>query len=122
VGTWSSHVESWLDSGLPVHVMRYEDMLERPFDQFSAAAAFAGLPTDEDRVRQALAFSAFDKLQAQEKERGFGEKSRRTESFFRAGTAGSWRERLDDEQVRHLIADHGPTMRRVGYLDEAPVE
>ena len=103
-------------SGLPVQVIRYEDMLNRPFEVFRDFAAFGDLPADEDRLARAIEFSRFEVLQRQEQEAGFREKSPRAESFFRAGRKESWRERLTAEQVRRIVSDHGRVMQRFGYM------
>ena len=115
--TWSGHVLSWVDEpGLPVHVMRFEDMKRNTFEVFRRAIQFAGLPDDQARIEKALAFSEFSVLQAQEQEHGFREKMPRSKSFFRKGESGSWREALTESQVQQIVADHGPVMRRFGYL------
>ena len=115
--TWSGHVLSWVDeSGLPVHVMRYEDMKRNTFETFRGAIQFAGLPDDQARIEKALAFSEFSVLKAQEEEHDFREKMPRSESFFRKGEIGSWREVLTESQVQQIVDDHGAVMRRFGYL------
>ena len=66
MGTWSHHVRSWMDApGLPVHVLRYEDMLARPQEVFTAACRFAGFPDDPVRVARALEHSSFEVLRKQ---------------------------------------------------------
>jgi hypothetical protein len=120
--TWSGHVESWVDQrDIAVHVCRYEDMHATATATFTAAAAFAGLPTDPARIAKALRFAAFDELRAQEDADGFQERAPGAEAFFRQGVVGSWRERLDAGQVERIISDHGPVMLRFGYLDERGV-
>ena len=117
--TWSGHVTSWVDEpDLPVHVMRYEDMKRDTFDTFRGAVQFAGLPDDAARIQKALDNASFGKLQAQEKEKGFGEKMPFAKSFFRKGEIGSWREVLTPEQIERIINDHGEVMGRFGYLTE----
>ena len=117
--SWSRHVLSWLDQrALPLHVMRYEDMCQRPIDEFSRAIRFLGLDHDHERVQRAVAFSSFNVLQRQELEHGFKEKPRLASTFFRSGRAGSWREILTSQQVERLVHDHGAVMSRLGYLSE----
>lgn len=117
--TWSEHVLSWVDEpNLPLQVVRYEDMLADPVAIFTAIVRFAGLPDDPQQIERAIAFSRFEVLQAQEYQRGFGEKPPGMESFFRQGRAGAWRERLNPAQVQRIIDDHGPVMYRFGYLNE----
>ena len=118
--TWSNHALSWIEQAeLPVHVARYEDLLADPRAGFGAIARFAGLDLDAARLDRAIEHSAFDRLQAQEAEEGFHEKQPTAPSFFRAGTAGTWRGELAPEQVRTIVDAHGHVMERFGYLEEA---
>lgn len=115
--TWSEHVLSWVDQPyLPVHVMRYEDMVAQPFETFRAAVRFLELPDEPERIQRAIEFSSLPVLQAQERESGFKEKAPQTQAFFRKGQVGGWREELTPEQAARIVADHGEVMRRFGYL------
>lgn len=115
--TWSRHVESWLDApGLPLMLIRYEDMLTQPEETFAKALEFAGIRHTPEDVQQALRFSSFDELKKQEAETGFSEKSPKSESFFRKGRAGDWQGTLTAEEVNDIIAAHGATMKRLGYI------
>ena len=120
MGSWSNHVTSWLDrSGLPVHMVRYEDMKRDPEGSFGEVVRFCGLAWDAERVSRAVVFSDFSELQRQEKNNKFRERSlNSSELFFRRGEAGSWREELPVPLAQRLIETHGETMRRFGYLDE----
>ncbi len=123
LGTWSHHVRSWVDApGLRVHVLRYEDMLARPLEVFTAACRFAGFPDDPARVARALEHSRFEALQAQERAKGFRE-AVGGRAFFRKGQAGAWREVLSPAQVSAIVQTHGEVMQRFGYLnaDGTPV-
>lgn len=121
LGSWSSHVQSWLDeSGLPVHLVRYEDLRCDPSSVFGEAIRFCGLPFDAERVHKAVAFSDFAEVQRQERAKGFRERPTSASApFFRRGQAGAWREELPPDMMQRIIAAHGPVMRRFGYLDEA---
>jgi hypothetical protein len=117
--SWSSHVRSWVDdSGLDVHVVRYEDMLNTPEDTFGGILQFIGQEVEPVRLRQALDFSSFKNLQKQEQEKGFGERSAVAESFFRQGRSGGWRQALKDEQAAYIIEKNQDMMQRFGYLNE----
>ena len=120
LSTWTGHAASWLDQPeLPVHVVRYEDLLVDPAAAFEAVLRFAGLEPERGRVARSVEHARFDGLRAQEERSGFPEKPRTARFFFRAGRAGSWRDVLSQEQVRVLVDAHGPTMERFGYLHEA---
>ena len=120
VRSWSSHVTSWVDQpGLNVHVVRYEDLMQRPVAGFAGVIRFAGLDVDPDRLHKAVAFSSFARLQSQEAAHGFAERQPSAVSFFRRGRVGSWRESLTTAQARQLIADHRIVMHRFGYLSDS---
>jgi hypothetical protein len=117
LGDWSTHVRSWADApGLRVQVIRYEDMLARPQEVFTAACQFAGLPDGTARVARALEHSSFEELQRQEGAKGFAEAAQPGKPFFRSGQAGKWREILSTEQVARIVDSHSDVMRRFGYL------
>ena len=114
---WSGHVASWLEQReLPVHVVRYEDLLADPEAAFAGILRFTGLDPDAGRVARAVAHSRIERLRAQEERSGFEEKPLACRSFFRAGRAGTWRDALAPEQVRALTAAHAGAMDRFGYL------
>ncbi len=123
LGSWSRHVEGWLDQSLiPVHLVRYEDLHADPVGVFAAALAFAGVDTPRWVVERAAEWSRFHRLQRAEQEDGFFEKPDSARSFFHSGTAGRWREELDPELVQAIEDRHGPVMERLGYaLTREPV-
>jgi hypothetical protein len=118
--TWSNHVNSWTKAatGHNVHIMRYEDMKLAPLETFTAAVKFSGLNFEQDAILKAIQNSSFEKLQKQEKEKGFKERSDKAEVFFRKGQIGSWREELNKEQVNQIIKDHAEVMKKYGYLTQ----
>jgi hypothetical protein len=117
--SWSNHIRSWVDQSLlPVKVIRYEDMKTRPFDTFKDASLFAGLNYTDDKITRAVAFSDFKTIKNQETQFGFKEKAPGSETFFRKGLIGSWKEELSDELVKTIIDNHREMMLRFGYLDK----
>jgi hypothetical protein len=115
--TWSGHVKSWVDeSGLPVTVLRYEDMSDRPDETFSKAVSFIGLKHSPGEIHTALEYCAFAQLKKQEEEKGFTEKNAKSGSFFRKGMAGDWKNVLTTEQVNLITSTHREVMERFGYF------
>ncbi|HLO58220.1 MAG TPA: sulfotransferase domain-containing protein [Bacteroidales bacterium] len=114
--TWSGHVKSWTeDSGLPLMVIRYEDMLTDTLAIFSKAVSFIGLDQSEVNIKKALDLSSFEQLRKQEETKGFSEKSAKSERFFRKGIAGDWKTMLSKEQVGRIKEAHSLTMLKFGY-------
>ena len=113
---WSEHVASWLESDLPLVLVRYEDMLVDPEAALRRVLDLAGFEATGASLAAAVDAARFERLQAQEREHGFAERSRAARTFFREGRAGGWRERLTAAQVARVVADHGAMMERLGYL------
>jgi len=120
LGTWSQHVQSWVDeSGLKVLLVRYEDLRQNPIKTFGEVVRFSGHTWDPERLRRSVEFSDFSELQRQEKNNDFNEGLPNSQGqFFRRGQAGMWREEVPPYLVQRLVDVHGETMRRFGYLDE----
>jgi len=117
VGSWSSHVASWMSVfDRPVFVMRYEDMLRSPLEVFGRLAGFLRLTPTRDQLQRAIDKSSFSELSRQERENGFIEKPAAAKKFFRTGTADQWRDVLNKEQVQRIVYAHAPMMQRAGYL------
>jgi len=115
LGTWSRHGASWLDeAGMPVHLLRYEDMLAAPAERLARVAQFLGLPSE--RAEAAAGATRFEILRAQEEAHGFDERPRTAERFFRQGRAGSWRDALSPAQRGRIERDHGEAMERFDYV------
>lgn len=116
LGTWSMHVESWLEKpAFPVHFIRYEDMKEKPFETFKLAVQAIGLEFSNEQIQFAIEETKFEKLQKKEQEKGFKEKQNPTSSFFFKGQVGRWKEELSNEQIEKIRAINEPMMRRFGY-------
>jgi hypothetical protein len=114
---WSGFARTWLDQqDIPVHLVRYEDMLADTAATVRTALAFAGAEPDPARLGRAIDFASIAELQRQEHASGFREAPRQVRSFFRRGTAGGWRDELTMEQIARIERDHGAMMDRLGYI------
>jgi sulfotransferase family protein len=98
-----------------LHVMRYEDMLERPLDAFGTLAGFLRLEQTRQELAAAIEASSFGKLREQEDEQGFSEKPETAERFFREGRAGQWHEALTSAQIDAIATANREQMERFGY-------
>ena len=115
-GSWAEHADSWTRKPMrQLHVMRYEDMLERPQETFAALAKFLRLKLSPRELAAAIRASSFEKLREEEEKFGFVEKPETAERFFREGRAGQWREELSPEQVARICEAFAPQMARFGY-------
>lgn len=116
-GAWGENVKSWTQTAkFPVTVLRYEDMLADPAKSFAKVLSDLGAPVDTARLNAAVDASSFTEAQKQESAGGFLEKSPSSTRFFRSGKTGEGRETLAPETIARVIADHGPVMKKFGYL------
>ncbi len=113
VGRWDDHAGSWTAApGLPLHVMRYEDLLADAGKAYRALFGFLRLPVDEAQMRRTLKATSFRALQKQERETGFGERPTGMKQFFARGAAGGWREDLTPGQVARIRAEFLPMLEQ----------
>jgi len=116
-GPWQNHIGSWLDSplaGTPnLLVMRFEDLRQDPFRNFSAIAKFLGLNISADRVRDAIAHNALDKMK--EKEQVAPQRASVKGRFVRTGNVQGWRSKLTPEQIQFIEQHAGVALQRLGY-------
>lgn len=116
MGTWSQHVMSWLmQTRLPVHRIRFEDLLCDPVREFSKSLSFAGLEYSASEVSEAVNTTQFEMLQAQELKAKFHERPQTSVAFFRSGKSGGWRNELSVAQVTSIETEHAHAMRSLGY-------
>ncbi|HEX2581168.1 MAG TPA: sulfotransferase domain-containing protein [Dongiaceae bacterium] len=114
---WNGHVRSWTRHPQPsLHIVRYEDMLEKPRDTFTRVTQFLGLPAPPERIDHAIEMASFKKLREQEEQKGFRERSDKAEKFFREGRSGQWRDVLSPAQIERIVTANREQMERFGYL------
>jgi hypothetical protein len=117
-GSWSQNVESWTtDPDASLLVLRYEDMLADKTAAFSAVLKHLRQTATPEELAEAIRCSSFDELKSQEKQHGFQEKHPDSKRFFQEGKAGGWRDTLKPQHVDAIVAVHGETMKKFGYLD-----
>lgn len=114
-GSWSTHSLSWLDSEMPLHVVKYEDLRADTAAGLGGILSFAGLPVSPEAIRHAVRQTSLERLQAEEAKRGFREAPPSGHAFFRSGQVGRGQHALGQRQLTALTRAHGPAMVRAGY-------
>jgi hypothetical protein len=117
LGTWSQHVESWVDQGrIPVKVVRYEALIADSGRCLTDVLQWLGYQLARDRASAIAEAASFSQLRLQEDRSGFGEASGAQPRFFREGRAGAWRDELPAGISARIEGDHRAVMSRFGYL------
>lgn len=116
IKSWSSNVYSWIESPLPIKIVKYEDMIENSYDTFYDILTFLGFDVEKERLIKAIKFSSFEELKKQEEQKGFGEKPIKSKSFFRSGIIGDYKNTLSKEQIEYIVSKNKYIMKRFGYI------
>jgi len=117
--SWESHVQSWKNqSEIPVHLVRYEDMLQKTTETFGNIIRFLGLEYDKERLNRAIINCSFKTLRQMEQETGFKERIHESQQFFWKGKIGNYRDFLTKEQIQQIIEYNYDTMKEFGYIDK----
>ena len=117
--SWKSHVLSWSNQTLiPVHFIRYEDMIQMPIETFGSIVNFLELGFEKERLEKAILNSDFKILQQMELGNGFRERLQNCKQFFWKGKIGNYRDYLSEEQINRIVDYNYDTMRQFGYIDE----
>jgi len=115
-GSWSEHVNSWLDSDLEdLLVVRYEDLKADPKNELLRIVRFAGLPAADHLADLAVERSTFETWQSSEKRTGGISGAR---MHARSGAAGQYQQLFSPEELTQFMDVHGPAMNRLGYADD----
>lgn len=118
--SWGNHVQSWKSqSEIPVHIVRYEDMLLSSVETFGSIVRFLGLEYEEERLKKAIYNSDFKQLQQMEKESGFKEKMQKSKQFFWKGKVGNYHDFLSEEQIQYIVEYNYNTLKEFGYIDNS---
>jgi len=117
--SWKSHVQSWNNQiMIPVHFIRYEDMIKMPIETFGSIVNFLELEFEKERLEKAILNSDFKILQQMEQGNGFRERLQNCKQFFWKGKIGNYRDYLSEEQINRIVDYNYDTMRQFGYIDE----
>jgi len=114
LGRWDDHVRVWTEApGLPLHIVRYEDLHARPGKTFSdLLSKFLRVNVEKPKLARVIKETSFEKMQSQEKAIGFHEKPAGMESFFTKGKSGVWMDDLTPAQVGRIREAFLPTLEK----------
>lgn len=115
IGAWADHTRGWLDAPLPMHRVRYEDLLDDGDHAFAALVSAAGLGVDAEAMARAREATRFENLRRRERQPGFSSRRAHRAPAFRGGVAGQGQQRLAPELIAKVRAACGEVMEVLGY-------
>ena len=124
VGSWKTHYLSWKNMKKNYLLVRYEDLVESPKNEFTKIADFVGnllkLKFTEDQIDNAISLSSFDKLEKMEKDNGFTEstidKDGKRNKFFFLGPKNDWKKILNNNTSSLIEKEFEGEMKELKYL------
>lgn len=115
VSDWSTHVMSFFNSKAHnVKIIRYEDLLTNPYGEFIKILKHFSISINETQLVNAISLCDFFRLQRQEIENGFKERSNKSDKFFTHGRS-VYKDILNSEQIVKIELQHSEVMERFRY-------
>ena len=117
MGGWANFNTSWAakKDSVPTCILRYEDLIIRPFTTVNILADFLEISVNENRIINAINETSFAKIKKSENEHGFSEASLKAKNFFNSGRIGSYKELLSEAQIREINERLKVAMEIFGY-------
>lgn len=117
LGTWSSHVQSWVN----VHqdnmlLVKYENLVNHPLIEFSKIVKYIELDYSQIDIKKALQKTSFNTLQNKEKVTKF-KMAPKVKTFFRQGKSGQWRNEITQAQAQQIIDVNYESLLKYNYID-----
>ncbi len=105
-------------------LVRYEDLVESPKNEFTKIADFVGnllnLKFTENQINNAISLSSFDKLEKMEKDYGFTEssidKDGNRNKFFFLGPKNDWKKMINYNTSSLIEKEFESEMKELKYL------
>jgi len=125
LGSWKTHYLSWKNMKKNYLLVKYENLLQDPFEEFSKISKYfaniLNLNFTEDQIKEAIKLSSFDKLKKMEEDFGFTESSYNNKTgkkniFFNLGPKNDWKKILDKEIADEISLKFETEMKELGYL------
>ena len=124
IGSWSNHYKSWKKFKKNFLIIKYENLIKNPFEEFSKIINYLETITDlkfeNKNVLKAIEECKFDNVSRQEDKFGFNDNSKRNKElnkkFFNLGPKNKWQNILDKEIVKEIEEIFKTEMKELGYL------
>ena len=108
ISSWQTNYKSWkVQKKIPIKIIKYESLLNQTYVVFKDVVSFINSITnnkekiDNEKLKNSVNSTLFDKLKNFEKEKGFAEaitskKENKKIPFFYLGPKNDWKKLLDD--------------------------
>ena len=119
ISSWSNHYNSWKKMKKNYLLIKYENLLENPLDEFVKITEFiekiSKLKFEREKIERAVRNCSFENLKEQEKKHGFVE-AMGNQKFFFLGPKNNWENILDNNIAREIEKEFQEEMKEMQYL------
>ena len=124
IGSWSNHYKSWKKFKKNYLLVKYEDLLKDPKNEFFKITNYlkkvANYNFDQKKIEKAIVDCDFQNLSDQEDTFGFDGNSptnkKLNQKFFNLGPRNKWQDILDDKIKDRIELIFKDEMKDLGYL------
>ena len=125
ISSWAKHYESWVHNrlGIPICLIKYENLLDDPFTEFSKIFNFLKkinnekqTVINEKRLQNTISETSFNNLRHLEDTDGFIEKQNRKVNFFNQGKDNNWNKILPKQISKQIKNQFLKEMKELGYV------
>ena len=124
IGSWSNHYKSWKKFKKNFLIIRYENLLKNPFEEFTKITNYlenvSNLKFKNNNILKAIKECSFDNMSNQEDKFGFNDNSiknkKLNKKFFNLGPKNNWQNILDKKILIEIERVFEAEMKELGYL------
>ena len=121
-GSWSKHVNSWLDARLGEErfmLIKYEELLKAPITVLEKIIGFCGVQYSTDEIIRAINKASFEKMSTIEKKSGFPDINDFSGVFVRKGKTGNWKGTFGESEIKVFKHHHNNALLRLNYEEDS---
>ncbi len=119
ISSWKVNYLSWKDKIQNYLLIRYEDLLKNPHEEFFRITDYLenliNFKIDKDKINNAIKSTSFETMQKLEKDGYFKEQGKGAK-FFNSGPNADWRSQLDNKIIDEINLKFKNEMIELGYL------
>ena len=124
LSSWSNHYRSWKKIEKQYLLVKYENLLNNPKNEFQKITNFLiknhKFKINENEIVKSIENNNFENLREQERLNGFGEavknKNGEPKTFFNLGPLNNWETMLDPKIRQEIEKSFQKEMEELGYL------
>ena len=125
LSSWKNHYTSWKQFKKNYLLIKYEDLLSNPKDEFynlsNYISKLLNIEFENNKINHAIKSNSFENLKKLEKEGGFEEavsdkETGEKKEFFNLGPANDWSKLLSSELRESIEKEFEVEMRELGYI------